>query len=227
MCPSRRPNRVGDVRGVCCQLLQRGARGEHEHPGVPQMAARRWPGGRHAAWLFHKAGDGVGPLGVGQGGASLDVAVAGLRRGRAHAEVDDTAGARGSRGSGAERRVERRVGDRVVGREQPQHGVRRRLGHQHRRRSNRRRTLPTDRLQQDAGRGASRQREACSAILLQEPMLLVAQTMGGAKADAISVAGSQRSLSGAAYRGARSGQGCFGSSRARPARWGAGTAGAG
>ena len=46
----------------------------------------------------------------------LDVAVAGLRRGRAHAEGDDAAGARRRGGDGEAACSAARVGDRVVGR---------------------------------------------------------------------------------------------------------------
>ena len=115
--------------------------------------------------------DRVGARRVVERRADGDVAVAGLRRGRAHAEGDDAAGARRLGGDG-EALVERCcVGDRVVGGEQPQHGVGIVFRDQDGGGGDRRGAVAAHRLQQDARGG-----DAGGAELLgdQETVLLVA-----------------------------------------------------
>ncbi len=87
--------------------------------------------GASGVGLFHEFGDRISARCVGEGGAERDVAIAGLGRGRAHAEGDNAAGA-GGLGSCREVLVEcGSVADGVVGCEQPQHGVGRCLGYQY------------------------------------------------------------------------------------------------
>ena len=78
-------------------------------PGVPPRRIR----------LFNEPRDRIGAGRMSSAAPTSDVAVAGLRRGRAHAEGDETAGARSLCGD-CEAFVQRaRVGDRVVRGEQP------------------------------------------------------------------------------------------------------------
>jgi hypothetical protein len=80
--------------------------------------------------LLQEAGNRKGAVISLQLVAALDVAVAGLRRGRMHAEGDDPPGPR--RGGGGLQRLQqgRGVGDHVVSRQHPQHRVRLLLRHQ-------------------------------------------------------------------------------------------------
>ena len=74
--------------------------------------------------LLHEAGDGVHAGRVAQWIAALDIAVAGFRPGRPHAEGDEPAGAGGRRGD-PKRAVQRGdIGDGMVGGQHPQQAVR-------------------------------------------------------------------------------------------------------
>ena len=129
--------------------------------------ARRRRGDR----LLDEVRDGEGARRIVERGADGDVAVAGFRRGRAHAEGDDVAGAGGLRGGGEVRVQHVGVGDHVIGGEQPQHRVGIVLGDQDRGGGDGGGGVAADRLQQDARRG-----DAGGAELLgdQEAVLLVA-----------------------------------------------------
>ena len=129
--------------------------------------ARRRRGDR----LLDEPRDREGARCVVERGADGDVAVAGLGRGRAHAERHDVAGARGLRGGGEVRVQHVGVGDHVIGGEQPQHGVGIVLGDQDRGGGDGGGGVAANRLQQDA-----RGDDAGGAELLgdQETVLLVA-----------------------------------------------------
>ncbi len=168
----RAADRAQHVGGVGLQLLQQRAGGEHEHARVPQVPAvagepGRLGGVRLLDELRHREGAGR----IVERGADGDVAVASLRRGRAHAEGDEAAGAR-HRGGGVEAAVQRLgVGDHVVGGEQPQHRVGVVFGDQQRGGGDRGGAVAADRLQQDARRGDGGGAELFGD---QEPVLLVA-----------------------------------------------------
>ena len=118
------------------QFLQQRPGGEHEHAGVPQMPA---VGDEARRRRRHRAFPGTGrprytPSASAQRVADLDVAIAGFRRGRLHAEGHDLPGP-GGLGGGLQRRLQRRVvGDRGIRRHHPQHRVGIVLRHQQRRR---------------------------------------------------------------------------------------------
>ena len=69
--------------------------------------------------LLDEPRDRIGARRIVECGANSDVAVAGLRCGRAHAEGDEPAGARSLGGDGEAFVQRRRVGNRVVSGEQP------------------------------------------------------------------------------------------------------------
>ena len=78
-------------------------RGEHEHAGVPEMppAGDQLGGGRRRPASRRSGRARARRARPASSGADLDIAVAGLRRGRVHAEGDDPAGARGRHGAPA------------------------------------------------------------------------------------------------------------------------------
>ena len=108
--------------------------------------------------LLQEAGDAIGAVDAGQRIAALDIAIAGLGRGRPHAEGDDPPGPGRGRGNGQRPVQRRRVGDRVVRRQHPQHRVRVLFRHQQRRRRDRRGGVAAHRLQHDARVTCTRRR---------------------------------------------------------------------
>ena len=157
-----------------------------------------------ASGFSTKRGDRVCARRVGQGGAELDIAVAGFRRGRAHAEGDDAPGAR-RHGRAGEACVQRRgVGDRMVGGEHPQHRVGVVFRHQQGGGGDRRGAVAPDRLQQDARRAAMPAARSCSAIRNRCSWLHT--TIGGAKPSPQA----RSAVSCSSVRSDTSGQSCLG-----------------
>jgi hypothetical protein len=114
-------------------------------------------GGLGGIRLFHETRQHMHTGQAGQFGACLDIAVAGLGRGRAHAEGDDAA-VTGCGHRGGEGGVQRcGVGDRGIGRHHPQHRVGIGLGDQKGGGGDRGGGVAAHRLQQDARMGLAHQ----------------------------------------------------------------------
>ena len=128
-------------------------------------------GGRCRVRLLDKAGDREHARRIVQGGADLDISVAGLRRGRAHAECHDAPGVCRHRCRCEAAAKQCGIDDHMVGGQHPQDRVRVVFRDQNRRRRDRRRAVASNRLQHDAGIP-----DAHGAELFgdQEPVLLVA-----------------------------------------------------